>query len=230
MLAGTGACKSAPKYEQSLHEIVLHNLHYRRPEGRSAQLVAEPGDEEYESKPRPDDKLDCRPYPELFQAIQLQSLRDCLASLKPTETAPIVRYRLVRETQPYLAIQEPETAPLCLKQVLPRIPLPREIVYQAKHNGTVSCYSSRLNLSVDEMFGYKVPTHRYEVVLRPPISNVPKTDDETRLLLLTWAIQPFLDEEQHVFKAYLLPEQLCGKCMTGSKRFTDLDTLPPQWP
>ncbi|HUP57964.1 MAG TPA: hypothetical protein VM598_10965, partial [Bdellovibrionota bacterium] len=129
------ACSSAPpaRYpdgEHRLTSLILYNLQVRRPVGAGADPKAERGEPGWKSDPPPDAKLDCKPASELFASVDAPRLRKCLESLKKGPLS--VEYVLRREVQPDFALEDEAKAPACLRELIPRLPVPREIVFQAE--------------------------------------------------------------------------------------------------
>src|SRR4051812_34273419 len=72
--------KSQPKDGIALREMLLYNLHYRRPDVPGASPTAIQGESEYETNPRPDARFGCTPLKMLFREIKLGEFRTCLAA------------------------------------------------------------------------------------------------------------------------------------------------------
>jgi hypothetical protein len=245
------SCKSAKK--KPVHEIsglYVVNLHYRRPEVRGVDPKAEPGVVGWQRDPLPNDRYDCEAIDHLWAGIDLAAVRGCLGSIDSKgESAPDkkVLYRLKREPAPYLELlnitadKPEERAPECLALSLPKIPMPREIIYQAPLREDapestpenpqpvppythLSCYSSRLEIEADEIIsGIKVPRMKMlDLALNFPLKQRPQDDVETKGLLLQWVLTFFRSQEGEFFSGKVLPDLWCAHCM-GSQ-----DTLVPQ--
>lgn len=221
-------CASVSKREHEktlhrLHHIVPYNLHFRRPHGLGADPAAGPGGIDYTSNPLPNEKFDCEPYSELFKNIDLGAVKACLASIQPME----IPYHLRRAPEPYLEIEESDTTPPCLMESLPRIPLPREIVFQSTEEKRLLCYSSRLDLEADELFWVKVPMAR--VTVRLPIQEKALSVEELKLTLLSWTLAPFLGKRQEI-SAFVVTDSLCQACLGKKDMLHPSDPPPVLWP
>jgi hypothetical protein len=224
-------CSSGPKKgEHVLHRILLYNLHFRRPPQLGASPSAVIGEEEYVRQPKPNLNLDCEPYAALFKGIQLQGLRECLLSSSKLQGSSTINYTLKPEVEPYLLLEKTDNTPDCIKQTLEKIPVPREIFFQSNDEGPLSCYNSRIEI-VENFFGRVANfRHRIEIQIRMPLSQVPKTDEQTLMLLQTWAMSPFFKEGEFLFFSKVVPDEICMKCMGRKNMFSEIDSLPPLWP
>jgi hypothetical protein len=237
------ACSSAPLGEHTLRGIVLDNLHVRRPDRLGATDRASPGEPEYLSDPRPNQALDCESKEALFKDINLKELRACLLSVsqistqkvkgKPDPKLPEVRYRLHREITPYFELKHPEEAPACLRQLLPKILVPREIVFQSMDEGLLSCFDARIPVAAEEFLGISAALNHFElkVNLAPQDRKVPETDHETLNLLTTWILSPFFEvvDETNQLRSRIVPTESCRKCLGDKNLITDLKDVPPLW-
>lgn len=150
VLASLAACSSGEKKTETLVSGLYYpTLHARRPPGRPADPNAFGDEPAAHSDPLPNARFDCMPFHDLFKDVPLARLRACLASanerLAPppgqkTGVYPVARYRFLREPAPALELVIPNPSedvedarrhPACLDAVLPRILVPREIVYQS---------------------------------------------------------------------------------------------------
>jgi hypothetical protein len=225
------ACSSSPrKNEHLLRQILLYNLHLRRPEFVGARFNASIGDEDYESHPKPGKSLDCISIQSLFKEIDLKRLRECLKSSSKLQTPWEISYELIRETAPYLKLEEPQSAPECIQQSLGKIPVPREIFFQSNEQGHLNCYSSRISIFEDEWLGLYSFFHTSRVKLTFPPAKLPITDEETLLLLGIWSTMPFWREKDNAILGTVVPTELCQKCMGDKNMFLEADQLPPHWP
>ena len=228
--------------------LIPFTLRMRRPPVAGADPKAGPGGADYVSHPFPNQHLDCETAEAIFKDIPLTELRGCLATLAKAGPPHLeIRYRLKRSFVPELELdgldsESPDAPPACLKKSLPRIPVPREIFFQAPYSqeptaqeDLISCFSSRLNVEANETSGVRLPTNRVALRLDfSPISPsfvVPKDDAETRMLLLSWAISPFWQqEEMRYLPAVIVPDTLCRQCI-GEKNLWRLQGPPPVlWP
>ncbi|MGZ6369726.1 MAG: hypothetical protein ACXWPM_03215 [Bdellovibrionota bacterium] len=231
-LAASLACSSSRARLHETGKIFIYNVHYRRTAEHPAAPRAQPGDEEWQTKTAPNAKNDCEPLKNLFTEVDLAAVRACVATLNQSKKGMEVVYILRRQPAPYLEPWEPELTPDCLKSSLSKIPVPRELIYQAKENGLMSCYSARVDIEADEIYGNKVPGHYFKVKLAfPSDEEAPKTDYETRMLLVRWALTPLVDPERDAFMGKVVPDGFCRTCFGGAEELLDAkDPLPVQWP
>ncbi len=232
------ACSSAPrKNEKFLQRILLYNLHFRRPEQLGAKMHAVPGEEDYESRPRPNERFDCQPLRDLYKGMDLKAVRECMQNSNQTATLKNpdeLVYRLYRDTTPYLLLQVPDDSetviPECYQKVMNKIPVPREIFFQAIDDRKLDCFNSRIPVVPEEFLGIKGYLYKYKVKVGFPIESPPKTEEETVFLLATWSLMPFFDEDHQMISAKHVPSGLCRTCMGESHLYKDADPLPPFWP
>ncbi len=225
------ACSSGPvKGEHTLHRILLYNLHYRRPSQVGAMPTAEVGEKEYVSNPKPNKAFDCEPLNSLFKDIHLREVRKCFLSSSILQAEKPLSYRLRRNTAPYLQLQESEDTPDCIKQALEKIPVPREIFFQSNEEGALSCYNARIPILDEELLGIRNALHPIEVKIDLPLDEVPKTDQETLVLLGTWVISSFFQNNPNQLQSKTVPRDLCGQCLGEKNVFSDGEPLPPLWP
>ncbi len=210
------ACSSAEKRERdsnrrTIRKLIPYSLHYRRTPFIGADPAVGPGGIDYQTNPRPGARFDCEPMKSLFKEIDLISLRRCLGTLK---SDLVVLYRLKRDPAPFLVLDEnPEMKPDCLRTALANIPVPREIFFQSNEEGVMSCYSSRLDIEADELFWVKVPKAKTALRLDFPLASPPETDEQTHLLLMSWAMAPFWRDPGHHLISHLVPDALCRACL-----------------
>lgn len=248
------ACSSAPKQETVLKGMYLPTLHVRRPPGAPADPLAYTFEKGYRSDPLPDARLDCAPADTLFKDIALARVRECLKQLneplprknpdpkqKEETLYPQLHYRFVREPQPSLELVVPDSTkdpddarrvPACIRQVLPQILVPREVVYQsaASPEERPVCYVSRVSVE-KEMAFWLFETHKIALKVDFPISPLPASDEEVRALLKAWALAPLWEDpsEPRVLHGKILPDPACGRCM-ADHLIHPLDPRPPLWP
>jgi hypothetical protein len=58
----------------------------------------------------------------------------------------------------------------------------------------------------------------------------PKDDDETRMLLMTWAMTPFWDHSSSTLPSHLVPDAICAACLGTRTMLTPADPEPLSWP
>jgi hypothetical protein len=224
------ACASAQKSDQHLlRKIILYNLHYRRPSQMGARFSAERLDLDYESHPKPDPNLDCEPLKSLFAGVDLSTFRQCLAAVNEESKENKIVYKLNRAIKPFLELVENEQTPACLLDVLPILPVPREIYFQALEGERLSCFNSRISIAAEDVLGTSTVFHGVQLDLTFPLAALPEGDAETLLLLGTWAVTSFFDERGYL-QAKIVPRSLCASCFGGKGLFLESDPLPPFWP
>jgi hypothetical protein len=232
LLLSSLGCSSAPpaKYadgEHRLGTLVLYNLQVRRPVGPGADPSAEQGEPGWKSDPLPDARLDCKPATSLFVSVSAPRLRSCLESLQKKQSS--VEYALKREVQPIFALEDEAKAPPCLKELIPRLPVPREIVFQAEEEKELRCFTSRLDLDAEKVFGVKLPFNRYRLKLEFPLARVPSRDRDIVHLLMSWVITPFFRQDPREIVARPVPEAICARCFEGSRLYKPWE-VPGYWP
>lgn len=220
MLAGLAGCASVEKQDQErsvqqLHRFALDNLRVRRPLATGVDPQAIPGGVDYLAQPVPNAQFDCEPLESMYHELSLPKIRACIASVPPQT---VLRYRLRRLPVPVLELLEsaPELVPACIKELLAKIPVPREIFFQSDEKGGLSCYSARLDLESDDVpaVGVKWPLTKTWVRIDFPIeTGIPETDRKMVLLLASWSLAPFFDEEDSTVTSRYVPERFCIKCL-----------------
>jgi hypothetical protein len=223
-----GGCSSAPKDKgiYSIHNIIPSSLYLRRPKGERADPHVSFGGPDYMSELPPTANIDCEKIQSIFKDFDLKAIRECMASL---EMSISVLYRLERASQPSLVLEVNEVTPACLKEFLPQIPVPREIVFYSGEKEGVRCYSARLDLGADEWFGAKVPMNRYVLKIGFPIEPLPRDNEELLRLLGAWSITPLGRNRPWELGAKLLPDVFCARC-AGQKESFKLNPLETPWP
>jgi hypothetical protein len=224
------SCASKPASERSISRLIPQTLRVRRPEGPGADPQAGPGGEDYLSRPLPNERLDCEKIAGLYRGMDLQPVRACLQSVQKPY---IASYRLRREAVPFLELEVDEkTTPPCLREKLPRIPVPREILYQSTDEGELGCYSTRLDIEADEIFKVKLPKDKVALTLSLPLRSVPAEDKGLIELMGTWSLAPLWNPDGHRLTARVVPSVICRQCL-GEKemlRKLDPDAPPVLWP
>lgn len=233
VLIFSSACASSQKSDKHLlKQIFLYNLHYRRPPQIGARFQAESREGDYESKPKPNHKLDCEPLKSLFAGMDLVAIRQCLASVNADSQVKRISYQLMREITPFLKLEleedEDDKTPACFQQVLQILPVPREVYFQAFEAERLSCYNSRISLEADEGQGISNILSNTRLNLNFPLV-LPEGDEETLLLLGTWALAPFFNTGGYI-ESKVVTQSLCERCFEGKNLFLETDPLPPLWP
>jgi hypothetical protein len=232
-LALQPGCGRAPVKQHAIKQLAPVNLRVRRPAGPGADPAAGPGGTDYRSRPLPNEQLDCEKAGTLLRGLDVAGLRACFAALQAAKEPVEVLFRLRRLPQPFLELQAAETTPACLAATLPRLPVPREIVFQsADADDQLGCYSSRLDLEADEVLGFKAPKARLELRLRFPQERAPKDDEETERMLVAWALTPFWGDRpsERALPGVIVPVAICKACI-GEKNLLDKrKSAPVYWP
>jgi hypothetical protein len=224
-------CSGTPARIYPLKHIVLHSLHFRRPESRGVSPSAFPGERGYQSQPLPDSKWDCKPFRELFSDVKLKTLRECFSRIEVGN--PLI-YRLNRGVAPFLELSDSsrkdQFVPACIKQNLKTINVPREIFFQIDDlHGKIECFSARLRPREEEFLEVSSRLHRFELKIPLPLDTVPSTDEELLHLLGTWALLPFWDENPEELSSLIVPDGICTKCMGEGNLIKDGEPLPQKW-
>lgn len=227
------ACSTASLQDQHLlHKLILYNLHVRRPLTPAASLNAEHGEYDYQSHPKPSANLDCQPLSFLFNQLNMRELRSCFESVSKMQNVKPVSYTLHREHAPFLKLDNPDNSvPQCIAKLLDQIAVPREIFFQSTDEGELACYSARMPLEGEGKLGIQYYLESTKVVVRLPMeAEVPKNEEEITILLGTWAVTPFVRNEQSMIMAKIATEGVCRKCLGEENVLLDKEGLPPVWP
>ncbi len=232
--------------EHWLRRIVVHTIQSRRPEGTPLDPKAYAWEAGYRSSPLPNTQFNCEPLSNLTLGIDLARIRGCLKSIR---SGTSVVYKLERGARPELLLEgipepspspsvsptpdtqrEEPAVPLCLVKLLPRIPIPREIVYQSAEEGAIRCYSSRIEdstgLGADLLEAFS--TNRVAVRVSFPAVPSPQNDVQTAQWLLSLALAPFIREQGLLGR--LLVDTQCRACL-GDKAFVQpWESVPMTWP
>lgn len=231
LLAGATGCSSGPsgRYQHAIHHLALDNVQFRRPPVESATDSVDPDEEGYRTTPMPSARLGCQNRHEFFANLDFGKVGNCLNSIKEEYRA---FYRLERDIQPKLVLEDPEKAPQCLRELLPELPVPREIVFQTDEEAEnpLSCYASRLDLSADRFLGIPNPLkHTYVQVGFPLISpDLAATPARTVNFLASWVLTPFFSDTREL-SAKVVPNVVCRACM-GDMGLLKPEDRPVYWP
>ena len=230
--SGFTSCSSNPRSIHAVRKIIPSTLRVRRPHGAGADPEVGPGGADYKSAPLPNAQLDCESVNFLLSKLHVAALRTCLKSIKDKQS---VTYRLRREAEPYLELRDFEKAPDCLRQELPRIPVPREIFFQARNEqGALECYSARLPLEVDQKMGFRLPIERWALRLEFPFQVELKTDSEFERVFAAWALTPMWSAGSGKgLAAKVVTTPLCKQCLGEAVFLKELPSEPealPMWP
>ncbi len=215
----------------SADEIVATSLRFRRPPGEGADPRVSPGGPDYFGAKTPGKVLDCETPAELFRRSQL----DFPALLKCSKVPHTYVYRLRRDAEPSWELVVDSTTPECMAAVLARIPIPREIVYQARARDEnspfepVDCFVSRLAIEKGKILDLRVPLMaktRLDVTFPP--SPAWNSMEAAQKQLTSWAIAPFVQGERVSGK--LFPSGLCGVCIGKGNLTLEKDfATQPKW-
>lgn len=223
----TATKERVPRKIHAISQFVPYNVHFRRTSAKGADPFAGPGGTDYVSEVPPNERFDCEPIARLFRELDLAKIRGCLAGISEgTE----IQFHLKREPSPSFVLDENEKTPPCFRNDLPVIPVPREIFFETIEESKGVCYASRLNIEEDELFWVKMPIAKRALRLQLPLSEPPQTDEETILLLFSYAITPFWSGTPRTLPSFYVPDSLCNACI-GKKNRVNRSTLPAElWP
>ena len=241
---GFFACSSAPKQEErSLKKLLLYNLALRRPLSVGAKPGAVRGEKEFQVTPKLNAQFDCMPLRRLYRDVDFFKLEKCFKAVEKSGWKQTVYFELQKSVAPYWKRKEPHLEdddpfeeqpdareveiPQCIKEVLDKIPIPREIFFQSNEEGSLNCYSARIGIDEDSLLDSKL--QKTELTLAFPLERVPSTEREMKFLLATWSLAPFFNAEGQI-KSKLVPSHVCGKCIGEANLFLEADPLPPLWP
>jgi len=239
LIEGSG-CSSVEKETQEksrawIDQIALQTLHFRRPQVAGADPDAGPGGVDYQSKPLPGSNLDCEPADQLFKGLKLDAIRTCLSSSKLSAQDFILTYSVQKSILPVLVLRKDRVArPACLDELLSEIPIPREIYFQGVREGKkheIDCFASGLTPEASPLIGVRIMSETLDLAVRVPPVRPLKTNQDVRLLLLSWVLRPFWEPQRNQIEARVVPDRLCRLCI-GEKNLVRSDSIPPipLWP
>jgi len=168
------ACSSTPDGIHPLNEMLASPMRIRRPPYRSADPQAELGAPDYKSSPLPTEDFNCKEPKVLFAKKNIEAIRQCITKFEPKVLEDGDRgpneftYRLIRDFQPSLKLQNREEAPACLVEHLSEIPVPRELFFleaaprHIKELDRVGCYSAGVLVDSDKFLGIRMPVDRVD--------------------------------------------------------------------
>jgi hypothetical protein len=227
--------QSQPAREYALKQLIPYTLKVRRPLSPGANPKAGPGGIDYQSDPLPGPGFDCQDVNWLFREFKLKELRECLAFVViPSPPAPTItelKFNVRWQAVPELVLETDEETPECLRALIPRIPVPREVFFQSyDEQGKISCYSSRFDVEANEVGGFRLPFGRTALRVQLPLDPEPKDDAEMRMQLMAWALTPFWDRVKDTLPSRLVMDTVCRQCL-GEKTMLGPDTPAPfMWP
>ncbi len=226
------SCSAVPVNTHFVSKMFPSTLRVRRPGGAGADPVAGPGGADYKSAPLPNAQLDCESASSLLRNLHVSKLRECLNSSQPPQN---VSYRLRREAAPYLELLDAEKAPVCLRRELPRIPVPREILFQAQNEeGALECFSARLTLELDQKMGFRLPIEKWALQLTVPYQPPIASDSELEREFQSWVLTPIWSAgSENGIPAQIVPDAICKRCLGESVFLKELPSEPdalPTWP
>ncbi len=221
-------CSTTPKNTHWVPRLISETVKARRPLSSGADPKAGPGGIDYRSGTLPNERFDCESLDFILKELDYGAIRACLKSVTQAQT---LVYRLSRDAQPSVVLSNPEEAPACVRQTLSRVPVPREIVFQSPSEGSLECYSSRLDLEANEVAGFDLPFRQRGTSLSLPLAKVPADDQATRRWLSSWILSLFWDEGHRGFRSKILPKSLCKKCLGNDVSFEmPYGVELPTWP
>ncbi len=224
--------QKAKKNSIAIRSVNLLAVAYHRPDYPPAR------EDDFSRKDR---KLECSLSADFWKEItdQHQSVNSCL------NDAGFVglTYRLVMETLPYLEVDQNEKKnPDCVKKLLPKIPLPREIYFlgtealpDPNNRSRMGCYSVGFNVLSGLVFSTHSPT-KVNRILFPALADRPlKSKQDLQLWLMTTVFSILKADEQAQGKLWALPvpDAVCRSCFQADPRFNEKNSgefEPVFWP
>lgn len=227
-----GGCAGKPVEFRTLDDLIASPLRVRRPNSRPADPQAGPGGEDYRSEVAPNQKLDCQDPKEILNGYDWPSLLSCFEKAASHEKPVSLKYRLRRDKQPVLELEEEPLTPSCIKKTLREIPVAREVFFLNFYQDKLTCFASRVSIDSDQMLGMrKLPKGRFELTINLPMEPGPRTVDEAQRQMLSWSLTPFFWEEgDGNLRAKIVPELICGQCFGDPKILKARDYPVPKWP
>jgi hypothetical protein len=238
-------CSSVDQNEREngrawIDRIALVNLHFRRPQGASADPHAGPGGEDYQSKPLPDSRLDCEPAEKLFAGLKLDAIRECLSSSNLSDQDFILTYSVQKSIRPALKLRKEEPVkkgkphrPACVDEWMGEIPVPREIYFQGVRDtrkGELGCFAAGLTPEASPLIGFRLMPEKMELRVKIPPRRALKTNQDLQLLLLSWVLGPFWNTQRNQMEARAVPDHLCQLCIGEKNMIRDSVPTVPLWP
>lgn len=164
----------------------------------------------------------------LWKDLELKAFQACLSTLKKQIA---VKYQLMLKAQPELVLVSEEETPACLKESLPKIPVPREFFFTLKEGQKRECYATGLRVDPESLRGSE--SYKEETVLNLilPIDPPPQNQKEFQSLVLGWSLTPFYwQKEDRRFISKYVPEGICQICFGEGE--IPQEELPenPSWP
>lgn len=224
------ACAGTPESaEYVFGQIPAEELRFRRPSAPAASDRAGPGGVDYQSRPGPDVRWDCRTAAQMITEANVSVVRsrECVAGLGEGVT---LRYRLQRNHPPRWILVSQKGVPECVRETLGVIPVPREVYFVAPLDGRASCFVSALDTERGRVLDARLPVGRAELVVRFPLQEAPKSDSDWIRTLAGWSLTAIwsVDHDRRL-NATVFPDHLCKECF-GEATLKDLMENPPTWP
>lgn len=231
--------KIKPDPQYKVKNILTETLRVRRPKYRGANPKADPGTKEYKSEAPVGSDFDCRRPGWMLRGRDLLQIRQCLLSFEDIneeeeDVTLEYTYRLIRKNQPYFELEglkdyledkeakDEDWKENCMYELLAQIPVPREIFYQSLEGGEPVCYSSRLGIEGNRVFGVKTPLKKFEMKIRFPlrIEESPNNNADVVRLLVAWGLTPFFGggKDQDFIPAKKVPDMICNRCLGRARR------------
>ncbi|MBC7397648.1 MAG: hypothetical protein H7333_09420 [Bdellovibrionales bacterium] len=226
------AIKKSPSTDQVIQSFNLLSVRFSRPE----YAVADPDD--FSEKER---SLHCESTHQLWkkwlEGTIAQNLIKCINEAGRIQVAT-AHYLFVPKTQPYLEVNKfNQEGPACLYRLLPRLPLPREIYFLGKASGRADlqagqqCYAMSFNTKANQVLDTELRSPRFEVDFHFPLVRKLKSSQDLEIWLLVSTLSLF--EEEQVFRASVVPDQMEAACFQNDPLFYDKKSgkIPPVfWP
>jgi hypothetical protein len=191
---GLSACASAPKKPpREIPRLIVDSLRFRtRGEG-----------------------FGCQSSTEFLQGLDFSEIHQCLAGVKESVKLSFVLDR--KSENPEFVLKEGEKTPGCVKAVLSKIPVPREIFFQAED---LDCYASGLGMEKGSV----------QIDVELPIVTLFRNADDARNLVLSWVMTSFWNEQRSAILAKPFPEALCHECLGEDHWIRSLKPPRAFWP
>lgn len=180
-------------------------------------------------------KLECqtpsRFYQKLISSISSKELLQCLNSIE----SGTALYNFSFQSQPRLILDPDEPdQPVCLKKLLPELPLPREIYFLGRQEikEPLQCYSASFNTQANKILDADFLSRKLNFMLSFPISRELKNDRDLLIWLMVTTFDLLsrgLDGGGKQIHADVVPEQLCRQCFENDPYFEDKksEKIPP---
>ena len=231
IILSLASCSSGTKSSEDkgvvVPQVYVGPIQMRRPAAPPINPKEAAGSDRYARKNEADDStLECQSIDQLFNQTQLQMVLVCLATLKD----PIIlKFQLLRHTEPEWVLQVSDDTPDCLVENLSYIPIPREVFFLADHEGVLSCINGRIDIERDDSLDSVWNETETKMSIFLGKDDKPKSVNDAARTLKAWALSPFFGKDKSLH-GKTVPRKMCQACFKNEKLFNlekrELPKLP----